>query len=685
MFLHNTSSSLSALFPASGISALSETSELNVIPAPNSSNFSVPFAFPLQGSKTYFPVSEKSYHRLPGSTIYGPAFSASEESTILEGPAKLELSTLGSCSPSSTLVSVDAVRSTSIGDSCSTVCLEDGPAHPVFSCLRTTRKRGIEMQGAHELIQQPEGQDSAQLEAILSNKVSSDKKIRTTDMHPVNKTNKCILSSCQWSFQGPNIDSPLPQVGSSCSNKVLSEQTQETGSLTGSLSQDLDFILADVKGMINKDSNQEVDTANLNRRGSDNSGSDLDDLLDILLNQTEAQLSPSPTHELGKSVISKNCSSSLDFKPVAREEIIPSLSKLIFQASIPTSAVAYTQLNKSQNKVGEDSFFGYSKISEQRQRWDWQIAGTGSQLVGSYREQSRKTTLNPTSSDALSDSKQLGFPIALVGPTLLDIESALALMNRTTGIMGSPRISSSSSVSSSFGEGYDEETSGQKVVGEATNSNHKLDYVLSTDRVDENMQKLDFWSGIQKRNAAQPRHTLKIRSNVDNIDDGYRWRKYGQKAIKNSPYPRSYYRCTSSRCSVKKQVERSTQDPSLFLVSYEGIHLHHRPNPLCSLHTHTVEAGEVSALSGQTHNTSTSKTSGFHPNVTGTRSSASRDLLLDNMTLRCSNNPISIAECVLTDCKLFPSNTEHNNSQISHGLLEDLVPAQLLHALQGSK
>ena len=25
---------------------------------------------------------------------------------------------------------------------------------------------------------------------------------------------------------------------------------------------------------------------------------------------------------------------------------------------------------------------------------------------------------------------------------------------------------------------------------------------------------------------------------VDVIDDGYKWRKYGQKAVKNSPYPR---------------------------------------------------------------------------------------------------------------------------------------------------
>ena len=28
------------------------------------------------------------------------------------------------------------------------------------------------------------------------------------------------------------------------------------------------------------------------------------------------------------------------------------------------------------------------------------------------------------------------------------------------------------------------------------------------------------------------------KSEVDHLEDGYRWRKYGQKAVKNSAYPR---------------------------------------------------------------------------------------------------------------------------------------------------
>ncbi|KAE8007904.1 hypothetical protein FH972_004461 [Carpinus fangiana] len=46
------------------------------------------------------------------------------------------------------------------------------------------------------------------------------------------------------------------------------------------------------------------------------------------------------------------------------------------------------------------------------------------------------------------------------------------------------------------------------------------------------------------------------------LDDGYRWRKYGQKDIPDSNYPRGYYRCThrhAQGCLATKLVQRSTQ------------------------------------------------------------------------------------------------------------------------------
>lgn len=43
---------------------------------------------------------------------------------------------------------------------------------------------------------------------------------------------------------------------------------------------------------------------------------------------------------------------------------------------------------------------------------------------------------------------------------------------------------------------------------------------------------------------------------------------------------RSYYRCTAARCGVKKLVERSQQDPSTVVTTYEGRHEH--PSPVAA-------------------------------------------------------------------------------------------------------
>jgi len=40
---------------------------------------------------------------------------------------------------------------------------------------------------------------------------------------------------------------------------------------------------------------------------------------------------------------------------------------------------------------------------------------------------------------------------------------------------------------------------------------------------------------------------------------------------------RSYYRCTSVSCNVKKRVERSFTDPSVVVTTYEGQHTHPSP------------------------------------------------------------------------------------------------------------
>ncbi|KAI3705355.1 hypothetical protein L1987_75591 [Smallanthus sonchifolius] len=58
--------------------------------------------------------------------------------------------------------------------------------------------------------------------------------------------------------------------------------------------------------------------------------------------------------------------------------------------------------------------------------------------------------------------------------------------------------------------------------------------------------------------------------------DGYNWRKYGQKQVKGSEYPRSYYKCTHPNCMVKKKVERSINGKIAEIV-YKGDHNHSKP------------------------------------------------------------------------------------------------------------
>uniref|UniRef100_A0A803M323 WRKY domain-containing protein n=1 Tax=Chenopodium quinoa TaxID=63459 RepID=A0A803M323_CHEQI len=71
-----------------------------------------------------------------------------------------------------------------------------------------------------------------------------------------------------------------------------------------------------------------------------------------------------------------------------------------------------------------------------------------------------------------------------------------------------------------------------------------------------------------------PRFAFQTKSSEDILDDGYRWRKYGQKSVKNNIYPRSYYRCTHLTCNVKKQVQRLSKDSSIVVTTYEGVHNH---------------------------------------------------------------------------------------------------------------
>jgi len=82
-----------------------------------------------------------------------------------------------------------------------------------------------------------------------------------------------------------------------------------------------------------------------------------------------------------------------------------------------------------------------------------------------------------------------------------------------------------------------------------------------------------------KRRKHRPKRTVRVPAISPKVADipadEYSWRKYGQKPIKGSPYPRGYYKCSTVRgCPARKHVERDPVDPSMLIVTYEGDHRH---------------------------------------------------------------------------------------------------------------
>ncbi|KAG6664165.1 probable WRKY transcription factor 48 [Carya illinoinensis] len=154
------------------------------------------------------------------------------------------------------------------------------------------------------------------------------------------------------------------------------------------------------------------------------------------------------------------------------------------------------------------------------------------------------------------------------------LPSPASTVPESSEVVNTPATPNSSSISSSSNEGQTKAGGGEE---------------------DQDQEKTKKQLKPKKKNQKrqrEPRFAFMTKSEVDHLDDGYRWRKYGQKAVKNSPYPRSYYRCTTAGCGVKKRVERSCDDSSIVVTTYEGQHKHPCPvTPRGSIGIATEAAG----------------------------------------------------------------------------------------------
>ncbi|PWA83613.1 putative WRKY transcription factor 51 [Artemisia annua] len=67
---------------------------------------------------------------------------------------------------------------------------------------------------------------------------------------------------------------------------------------------------------------------------------------------------------------------------------------------------------------------------------------------------------------------------------------------------------------------------------------------------------------------------LRMKTKLEVVDDGFKWRKYGKKVVKSSSYPRNYFKCSVVGCNVKKRIEKDVKDPHYVITTYDGVHNH---------------------------------------------------------------------------------------------------------------
>lgn len=187
-----------------------------------------------------------------------------------------------------------------------------------------------------------------------------------------------------------------------------------------------------------------------------------------------------------------------------------------------------------------------------------------------------------------------------------------------------PEVTSSTTLGTEFGNGAssvqaqngNQFESGDAIDGSSTFSNDEeeddrgthgsvsLGYDGEGDESESKRRKIESYATDMSgatRAIREPRVVVQTTSEVDILDDGYRWRKYGQKVVKGNPNPRSYYKCTSAGCTVRKHVERASHDLKSVITTYEGKHNHDVPAARNSSHVNGVTGTLPMQPAAQSH------------------------------------------------------------------------------------
>lgn len=142
---------------------------------------------------------------------------------------------------------------------------------------------------------------------------------------------------------------------------------------------------------------------------------------------------------------------------------------------------------------------------------------------------------------------------------------------------------------------------------------------------------------------------------------------------------RSYYRCTTVGCGVKKRVERSSDDPYIVMTTYEGQHSHPFP----------MTRGHIAMLTSPILNNcaTTASSSSFaipQPHYLLTQHHQPYNSMYNN-SLSMINRSSSDGNFVNPGSSSFPglsydvplASTSTTSAIRDHGLLQDILPSQI--------